>query len=121
MDAGRFCLAFSEPICDEYFRKLDESDRLIALFARRGVAMDTVRFIIAGVITEGLAVFPAGEPPVFIDEKDRCYLHCAETVKASYLVTFDKALLALRTWQYTTILTPAELLAAEANTGRLVE
>jgi putative PIN family toxin of toxin-antitoxin system len=104
--AGRYALVVSDPIIDEFQRVLDD------VYFQRMSSPATVATILAGLRIVGLIVpLNPNVERVATHPEDDLILATAIAGAADYLVTGDRKLLALGTYQSVRIVSPAEFLA----------
>lgn len=102
--SGQITLCLTQPIVDEYVEVLQrgglsgkpELEELLALFARRFNSLFTVKTPQLHLVKE--------------DPDDDKFIECAVALNAKYIVSGDKALLAVKKYMAIGILTPKEFL-----------
>jgi len=93
-------LYVSPPLKDEVREKLQ-------FFA---VSKEGQKGVLSFIEDNGITVEPTIKIDVCDDKDDNFNLELAETVNATYLLTRDKALLRLKKWKQTEIITPEDFL-----------
>jgi putative PIN family toxin of toxin-antitoxin system len=108
--SGQLTLCLSKPIVDEYvavLRRLDlegerELSELLGLFAHGVYALFTAKTPELHIVEE--------------DPDDNKFIECAVALKAAYIISGDKRLLAIGDYMGIEIMTPKQFL--DAHTGR---
>lgn len=90
---------------------------IVALLERHDVHPEFYRLQLDALVLIAKRVAPTGEPPLFRDEDDRKYLHCAQFAAVDYLVTYDRDLLDLNSIDGVPIVTPGEFLRQAQASG----
>src|SRR4051794_31963568 len=88
-------------------RLKDEVREKLQFFA---VSKEGQKGVLSFIEDNGITVEPTIKIDVCDDKDDNFNLELAETVNATYLLTRDKALLRLKKWKQTEIITPEDFL-----------
>jgi uncharacterized protein len=109
---GEVTLCVSKPIIDEY----------VEVLQRLGLHNETELSELLGLFARGLhAVFAAKTPELHVvegDPDDDKFIECAVALKADFIISGDKALLAIEDYMGIKIVNPKEFIATHKQTKR---